>query len=190
MDINADDWQLIGLGDEAAYEKMYLHFYKKFYVYGLKITPQSNLVEDAIQDAMIYIWQKRESLSGIDNHPAYFFTFFRNRLFQKIREHSILPESEIHPLEDDISASPEQIILDRESEGLEKVQIKRAISQLTSRQSEAISLRFYQRLSYEEIAEIMGITVKGTYKLMARALAELKNYYLPVLFLLSWMLFW
>lgn len=43
-------------------------------------------------------------------------------------------------------------------------QLQLTISKLTARQKEAIFLRFYEQLSYEEIAEVMGITVKASYK--------------------------
>lgn len=62
--------------------------------------------------------------------------------------------------------------------------LSKAFSELTPRQFEAIFLRFYMNQSYEQVAESMGITVKATYKLMARSLTELKNNYLPLLYIL------
>jgi RNA polymerase sigma factor (sigma-70 family) len=50
-----------------------------------------------------------------------------------------------------------------------------ALRGLTGRQREAIYLRFYEGLSYQEVADLLGISVKATYKMMARALLHLKE---------------
>ncbi|MNE93296.1 RNA polymerase sigma factor [compost metagenome] len=46
---------------------------------------------------------------------------------------------------------------------------------LTNRQREAIFLRFYEDLSYEEIAELLEMNLGGTYKLIYRALDRLRD---------------
>ncbi|MEJ7830747.1 MAG: sigma factor-like helix-turn-helix DNA-binding protein, partial [Segetibacter sp.] len=50
-----------------------------------------------------------------------------------------------------------------------------ALKALTPHQREAIFLRFYQTLSYEEVAETLNISVKATYKIIARSLSALKE---------------
>lgn len=177
MELRPEIWMRISDSDETAYQEMYFHFYKRFYVYGRKITLQAHLVEDTIQEVMVYIWQKRDTLSGIVNPAAYFFTFFRNLLFTKMKRQDTL--SDEISVREDTDASPEKRILDREDEDAEEEKLTKAFTQLTPRQYEAVFLRYYQGFSYEEIASVMGITVKATYKLMARSLSELKNYYLP-----------
>jgi RNA polymerase sigma factor (sigma-70 family) len=49
------------------------------------------------------------------------------------------------------------------------------MDQLTPRQREVIYLRFFEELSYEEIAGMLDISVKGAYKLSYRALDALKE---------------
>ena len=53
--------------------------------------------------------------------------------------------------------------------------IEKMLQCLTARQREAIYLRYMQELSYEEIAEMLHITEKGSRKLVSRAMIELKN---------------
>jgi RNA polymerase sigma factor (sigma-70 family) len=53
--------------------------------------------------------------------------------------------------------------------------LKIAFEALTAHQREAIFLRFYQNLSYEEVAEVLNISIKATYKIMARSLSALKE---------------
>jgi RNA polymerase sigma factor (sigma-70 family) len=84
----------------------------------------------------------------------------------------------------------EESIIYYENESAIKQELQGTISKLTSRQREAIFLKFYERLSYEEISIVMGISVKSTYKIMARSLGFLrenlsKSDFLLLLFLLN-----
>jgi len=79
----------------------------------------------------------------------------------------------------------EHLIIGREEQVTLRQQLHQSIQELTGRQREAIFLRFYEGLSYEEVAGVLGISVKATYKIMARALLRLKTRLsLPILTIL------
>ena len=182
MHIDTDIWLQIEDGNELAYEKMYAYYYKRFYMYGRKITEHLDTIEDGIQEIMIYIWNNRSTLSGIKHPAAYFYTSFRNLLINKLKSQGEIVSDEF--ITEAATNSAEDLIITKE-EGLElNSKLKKATGFLTARQSEAIFLRFYEELSYEEVAEVMGITVKATYKIMARALGELREKYVHLYILL------
>jgi len=56
-----------------------------------------------------------------------------------------------------------------------RARIRYFIETLPARQQEIIFLRFYEGLSYEEIADIMSISISSTYKLFYKALNNLQN---------------
>lgn len=176
MEIDKDIWLQIETGNELAYEKMYAYYYKRFYIYGRKITVHLDTIEDAIQEIMIFIWHNRSSLSGIKHPAAYFYTSFRNLMVNKLKTRGQIVSDEF--IKEETTASSEHSIISKEESIEIKTRLQKASGFLTARQSEAIFLRFYEELSYEEVAEVMGITVKATYKIMARALTELRNKYL------------
>ncbi|MBN1855244.1 MAG: RNA polymerase sigma factor [Pirellulales bacterium] len=64
---------------------------------------------------------------------------------------------------------PEACVAARE----EHLAVQDAIASLPVKQREAIILRYYERLSYDEIAEIMGSSSKGVERLLARGRAAL-----------------
>lgn len=176
MDINKNIWLDIAAGDEKAYEEVYKHFYRKFYTYGLKLTMDPTSVEDAIQEVMIFVWHQRGKLREIKNPPAYIFSVFRNALFKKNKADLI--EDFVESSEPSDDHNPENLIIAREVTMTQERDIAKAISFLTPHQKEAVHLRFYHNFSYHEIAEVMGISIKGTYKLIGRALITLRNSYL------------
>jgi RNA polymerase sigma factor (sigma-70 family) len=49
------------------------------------------------------------------------------------------------------------------------------INTLPPRQKEIIFLRFYEGLSYDEIADIMSISINSAYKLLYKALENLQQ---------------
>lgn len=177
-------WKNIAEGQRDAYSKVYLLLYTRFYNYGLKFTPDETVVEDAIQEVLLSIWVDRRQLAAIANPEAYFFSSFRNNLFRKLKALSKqLPAEMIEP---ELEFARDAILIDQEIHHELRARLQKALDSLTARQREAIFLRFYEGLSYEDVAEALGITTKATYKIVARALLELKgNMSLPLTVLLA-----
>ena len=176
-------WLSISDGDRIAFEEIFIYYFNRYCNYGKKFTDDSVLIEDAAQETMMTIWNKRENIPTIEQVAAYFYTSFRYNLFNKIKQSKKIV-GENHLLEDP-QFSIDHFMIKNELDNELKTQLKAAIANLTDRQREAIFLRFYEELSYDEVAEIMNISTKATYKIMARALAMLKeNFNLPAKVLL------
>lgn len=172
--MNKNLWANIAIGDKESYSEVYIFYYKKLYNYGKKITDDIAMIEDSINEVFIIIWTNRESLHKILSPQAYLFSSLRNNIFQKIRAAKLIRYSE-EEQQTEVQFAIDSIIIQKETDVVLKASIEKALQQLTDRQREAIFLRFYEGLSYMEIAGIMNITVKATYKIMARALSELKE---------------
>ena len=167
-------WTNIETGDIKAYSEVYIFYYKKLYNYGRKFTQDTTLIEDAIDEVFIMVWTNRQKLSTIRSPHSYIFSSFRNNIFKKLRAAKTIHDLELRG-ENDIEFSIDAIIINREVDAARKLKIEKALSEITTRQKEAIFLRFYEGLSYEEVAGIMNISIKATYKIMARALKDLRN---------------
>jgi RNA polymerase sigma factor (sigma-70 family) len=59
----------------------------------------------------------------------------------------------------------------------QQINLKSALETLTARQKEAIYFKYYENLSYRQIAAVLNITTKATYKLVSRAISELRSVY-------------
>lgn len=173
MQLEQDIWLRVSQEDKDAYAEIYRILFKRLYNYGGKFSSDRSVIEDSVQEALLLIWEKRQTLMTIHHKTAYFYSAFRNILFTKLKHQKlILSDDEIV---DEPVFSADQILIDHEINAELKAQLQKALASLTTRQREAIFLRFYEGLSYENVAEILGITVKATYKIMARALAGLKD---------------
>jgi RNA polymerase sigma factor for flagellar operon FliA len=69
-----------------------------------------------------------------------------------------------------LSGTSERARLDREKEALAD-----AIAQLPEREKLVVTLNYYEELSYEEIAEVLGVTTKEVDSLLQRAFWHLRE---------------
>ena len=173
MPLEKQVWLRIAEGDQEAYAEAYRFYYKRFYNYGRKFTVDETLIEDAVQETLLIIWEKRHTLDSIAYAGTYFYTSFRYTVLAKLRQQQKLTAENAPGEEPEFAA--DQIIIEKETEEGLKERLQNALTTLTARQREAIFLRFYEGLSYEEVASVLGITTKATYKIMARALSQLKE---------------
>lgn len=159
--------------DPAAYAQWYKTYFEKLYNYGRKFTADTGLIEDCIQEVFLDIWKKKEKLSEIDSLNSYLFASFRYILLKKLKAVRHIAVAE--PFAEEPDFYIEQKIIAGETDKAMQQKIQAAINTLTPRQREAIFLRFYEGLSYEEVAAVLDITTKATYKIMARSLLHLKE---------------
>lgn len=178
-----EDWKNIIDNNRLAYEKLYIDYFKKFFNYGKKFTADDFLIEDAIQEVFLDIWAKRQKLLHVNSINSYFFSSFRYILLKKVKDDKKIVSSD--EFETEPKFSIDHLIIKQEVKNEQQTKLNAALKALTPHQREAVFLRFYQNLSYEEVAEVLNISVKATYKIMARSLSALKeNMLIPIVFVL------
>jgi RNA polymerase sigma factor (sigma-70 family) len=154
-------------------------YYSSLYVYGLKFTTDATLVEDCIQEIFTSFWLNRQKLFTVRILHSYLFVSFRNRLFKNIQRSNQVSSIQVYKdgYTFGLQLSADRIMINAEEMYEQSIGLHEAIDKLTARQKEAIYLKFYLDLSYDEIALMLGISVKATYKLFARAICELRQTY-------------
>ncbi|WP_373497705.1 RNA polymerase sigma factor [Aquiflexum sp.] len=165
-------WKLIVNGNQDAYGYIYSSLSRELYKYGYKFTSDTYLIEDAIQDVFVNIWEIRKSLIIQKSIKFYLISCFRREIIKKINA-SYKNETleEYHSWEVSF-----QEIMEENQIGLEtSISIANALEVLPARQKEAIYLRYIQGLSYIEISGIMGVQTPSIYNLIFKGLKSLKS---------------
>lgn len=170
-------WQSFKAGNADAFEYLYRNYSSGLYNYGSKFSPDKDLIKECIQDLFVGIWTRRAALGNPEHLKNYLYKSFRHLIFKKALQ---LQNFETYDEANDnyafqVSLNVEEAIIDGEHSISVSTQLNLAMAKLTARQREAVFLRFYEHLSYEEISEVMDISVKASYKIMARALGFLKE---------------
>jgi RNA polymerase sigma factor (sigma-70 family) len=167
-------WGGFQQGDTKAYAELYNTFSAQLYSYGMKFTSDKTLVEDSIHDLFCTLWASRERLGQPLSVKNYLFKSLRNFIYKKMNKSTILVDNE-QTLDFHFEIAIDQKLAQNEHFLQMKNQVEQALEKLTSRQREIIYYRFYQNLEFDEIADIMNMQVRATYKLTARALDALRE---------------
>lgn len=182
-------WQAFKNGDRTAFEQLYKKYFKDLGRYGLRLNPNKDLVEDAIQDVFIDLWKRKEYLSDVENVKFYLYRAIRNQFNRTIQKDIFEGSEDINNFLDYLGTlSSEQESIENESNQIRTLSIQNAMNNLSNRQAEAIHLRFYQGLSLDEIALLMKIQKQVVKNLLSKSYTilkiSLKNLITIVLFLL------
>jgi RNA polymerase sigma factor (sigma-70 family) len=172
-------WEACKAGNKSAYSILYTAWYGRLFNYGRKFTGDEQLIEDSIQEIFTRFWFQRQKLKSVRELQGYLLVSFRNQLLKSIQNARSTKYSGTGFNDEDfeLEVSVDQVMINADHMYEQKVNLKQALENLTAHQKEAIFLKFYGNLSYEEIAAVFGISTKATYKLVARAITELRATY-------------
>ena len=178
-------WSQFIRGDDKSLEKLYRQYFDDLYNYGKKWLRDGPLTEDAIQDLFVKLMKNRSSLSDTTSVKYYLFRSLRTVVLDKLKRDNRMqlvddPGDHLFLFE----LSPEKKLVDEQEAVHLRERLSAAMQNLTPRQREAVFLRYVAGFSYNQVAEAMELTAKGTYKLMARAIDALKDHLLIGLSLL------
>jgi len=136
-------------------------------------------VEDITQQVFIRVWRSAGRYVARAKFTTWLLKITRNLVFNEMRRTKrhprvpvqIDPEAEELPLKDETGETPDAALLQAE---LQKA-IESAIAQLPETQRMALVLRRYEDLSYEEIADILELSLPAVKSLLFRARTELRE---------------
>ncbi|MDO5981390.1 RNA polymerase sigma factor [Flavivirga spongiicola] len=169
-------WQEFKKGSESAFALIYEDHAAGLYSYGLKVVYNKELVKDTIQDLFIEIWDAKERLASVESIKAYLYKSLRRKLIvraSKVRK-TFDKNKDINDLDKKIP-SAEVSLIEKQRFEEQRLALQKALNMLNDKQREIIHLKFYGRLSYSEVMEIMSLDKKGVYNLMARTIKVLKQ---------------
>lgn len=136
--------------------------------------------EDLAQQVFLRVWKSASRYEPNAKFTTWLFTITRNLVFNEIRRRKRHPVSSLERTEDDRPAldpedhtmqGPAHSLLDQELQEA----IQRAIDSLPEAQRMAIILRRFENMPYEEIAEVLELTVPAVKSVLFRARTELRE---------------
>jgi len=177
--IDHADWASLLEGNREALYQLYTRYYHTLFFIGLKHTPDAELIKDVIQQQFLYFWESRSSLRVARNVRSYIIISFLRRLtndWLKARKTVNLEVAWSWKEEEDLSeTSAEEKLICKTSDDSLRKNLTQIINALPARQRELILLKFYEGLSYDEIARKTGLTRRTIYNKVHEALLRIKE---------------
>jgi RNA polymerase sigma factor (sigma-70 family) len=171
-------WLAFTKGNRAALNSIFDNNIRTLYSYGNGITKDRDLVADCIQDIFVELWSKRENLANDVKHVKfYLIKALRRKILRRLSDEErflreeTLSEGYIAKTE----CSAEVSLIEYETSEGQAKDIQNAISTLSIRQQEAVHLKFFENMSYENIASVMDIDVKAAYNLVSKSILLLRK---------------
>lgn len=176
QDSECPDRELIGkvkTGDKQAFSELMKKYRSKALNFAFRYLGDFNDAEDVTQDCFVKIYFNRARIDKNRPFAPWFYRILvnccRDRLRQKGRFASFLERFRLSRQVDDIPTS-----YDYNQSEYAKI-LEKALSKLSASKCEVIALRFNQDLSYQEISEILGISMGTVMSRLFRAKKELKK---------------
>lgn len=147
--------------------------------YGLYLGFDKEVVKDAIHDIFLKFSSDKNILGNVNNIKFYLFRSLKNRLIDihKNKKEFVAIESmdSSQELPFNIDVNVEDAFIENEEWQEIKMKIEHMLSTLTNRQREVIYLRYVQEYDYEQIAQLLQISVHGCRKLVSKAMTSLRE---------------
>jgi len=139
-----------------AFKQHILPMKDKLYRFALSFLKDVQEAEDAVQDVMAGIWARRAEWPQWNNIPAYCMTATRNNCLDRLRRRRMVAvEPERASLISSSDKDPYEQVTNKEMIH----RIRQCMDRLPSNQQQVIRLREMEGFSYNEIAEVLDMTL-------------------------------
>src|SRR5262249_48319179 len=134
---------------------------------------------DVVHDVFVWLWSRRESVIVTGRLDVYLLSAVRNRIYESRRHRKVVLRFEEESGADlsgpppGVGTQPSAPDAQLEEDALRET-VRSAVEKLSPRQQLLISLRWHDQLSYDEVAQVLGISPGAARVQMTRALQQLR----------------
>lgn len=169
----------IGEGDHAAFQQLVERHQNAVIGTVAKMLGNPSDAEDIAQQVFLRIWRNARHYRPAAKFTTYLFTITRNLVFNETRRRGRKKEvssdereeNSNHLLAASAERQPDAQLLQAELQHA----VDAAIAALPETQRLAVVLRRYEQCSYEEIADVLGLTLSAVKSLLFRARSSLRE---------------
>ena len=166
-------WESFRQGNRETFAVLFRKYYGQMYLFGNKFIADKELLEDAIQELFLELWQSK-SQTPVFSVKAYLLKSLKYKLLKLIKTNE--QRRMLYDKNDSyFEWSHENFLIEQQQNEEKRQLILMAVAQLSNRQKEIIYLKYYQNLSYDEISEIMNINYQVARNLLYQSIKALKK---------------
>lgn len=178
---DADDFtewcRRLAASDREAYAEVFEALYRPLFRYVRSLLNDEEAARDITQDVFVRLWDVRERLDPAQSLEAYLYRAARNRAYNHQRNTDTRSENEedVRQQSDAQPAPPPPPDVAVEGAWLED-RLRSWISNLPTRQRDALVLSRFEGLTHEQIADVMDISTRTVNNHIVRALKRLRSH--------------
>jgi len=159
-------------GDREAFKTLYGRYVRQVFSFTFKLTGDSKMTEEVANDVFFDVWKGAGGFQGRSAVSTWIFGIAHNKSMNALRKKTpdpVDPEEFVRVANPDAGAEE---IVERKDRS---ERIKKALNELSPDHRTVLELAFFEGMSYQEIAEVMGCPVNTVKTRMFYAREKLRE---------------
>ncbi len=162
-------------GDQNSFELFYKLVYNDLWLYGIQYIRHEQGLRDTLQEFFFTVLSNASPFANAKNSKAYLFKAYRNALIKSKNNSPQIIELLQSIEKTDTCSNPEVKFILKENQDIQQ-EIKTILfKSLSKKEKEIIFLRYYEDLSYKEIASAIEIQEQVARNLAYRGIKKLRK---------------
>ncbi|MEK6480023.1 sigma-70 family RNA polymerase sigma factor [Catalinimonas sp. 4WD22] len=166
-------WKEFLEGSHVAFSQLFKSHYNALFQYARRQYGEETPAHECVQQLFYQLWTRRENISEVSNVKAYLFKALRTSLQKEKKYHQRFLH--LDSFSQPITFSHEEIMVDDETNDIRKMRVAASLNNLPKRQREVLYLKYYENLSYQQIAEVLGMNYQSVVNSVFRAILRLRE---------------
>lgn len=173
-DLDDEFWtENIQKGDERAFEILFKKYYLPLTRFAWRYVHSKAIAEELVQELFAILWESRKGWKNGKSIRSYLYKSIRNLCLNYLKHQKVKEKYDRQWM--DQKEHPEIEYREPYREQQIRTAIAKAIEELPSRSKMTYKLHRFDGLTYEEIADVMGVSVKTVESQMTRTLKNLRE---------------
>jgi RNA polymerase sigma-70 factor (ECF subfamily) len=170
-------WEKLKRGDIHALGEIYDLYIDILFSYGIQMSKDKSYVMDCIHDLFLDIYKYRAKLASTDNVKYYLIKSLKRKINKKYNSKIVSIDNEdcFHTNSYTTTKSFEEEIIASEESTMLNLKLADALISLSKRQRKGLFLRFNEEMPYEEIAQIMNVSIQTSRTIIYRGVKQLRK---------------
>ena len=155
---------------KTIFENKIIPVSQKMYRYAFSILKNAETSKDIVQECLLKIWKKRDLLSSISCHESWAMRITRNQCYDWVKTNRFTIEADNLNFVSDSYEADHESILNDSMNWLDKI-----LKTISTKNREIFHLREVEELTYQEIAEVMSLSLSDVKVSIYRTRQKIKH---------------
>jgi len=174
------DEQIMNFVQEGNFQQMgelYNRHYKRIYNFFRKMQLEQSISEDLTQNTFERVMKYKDSFKQDSQFVPWLYRIASNVKNDHYRGQKLKIAGEVN---EEVYRNKDVYKMENSSEDEQKDRLKLAMKKLTTDQQQLIWMAKYEGMKYEEVAQIMDLTISNVKVKIHRAIKDLRNIYIEM----------
>lgn len=170
-------WSGIRNGNMTAFTNMYKAYYQFLFSYGFKVSGNKEQTKDWIHEIFLELWNRHEQLPAVEHVGFYLKTYLKRKIMREMPRGQVAAVKAMEAGDHFLAGhSYEELLVQLQTSLEVKEQVEKAMTQLSPRQLEVIRMKFFEEMSYEQIAAATQAAPRTIYNQVYESLKTLRRH--------------